>query len=300
MAYAVRNSSYRRKTVPKRKTTTYRRPVYKPKRPIYKRRPTLYRKMKQLTQSVESKICGVRDLGRDCVDTHNGSKTHMVCISTHHNNYGDFVGLNAFNFPQGDDRNSRNGSKMFLKHLFIKMEIVAKHMDHGTLSSSDIDRASALSDLKFRVVFFKFRPRRAGEAYNPANDFFVAEDGSNKGISTSNMIGSDQMLYMINTKRYDVLHQQQFSLSPPIQAFWNASTSNKTYSAMVQGKHPSERIINKKITFNKPLFFSNSGLSVPTGNNDVYIAIISTSADKQFAADNWNVSTYMTTTCNDN
>lgn len=295
MAYIRRTSTYR-KTAPKRKT--YSKPAFK-KRPVYRKKTTLTRQVKMLTQSVESKVCGIKDVARPCLNTHTGSKTNMCLLGTQPSTYDGFIGLNSIDFPQDQTRNGRNGAKMYLKNMFFKMNIVAKHFDAGALASADVDKMASYSDLKFRVVFFKFRNRRSSISYNPTIDFWIDEKGNNVGLRTTSIQGDDQMFYLVNSKRYQVLHQQYFCLSPPIQTVYNINTTNKTYSSIVQGKHPSERNIFKKFTFNKPIYFENTNTDHPTGDNNIYCAIIATSADKVAESDNWIVTTYITTTASD-
>lgn len=296
MAYAIRKT-LRPRRFKRRPTTRKYKPAPKYRRKTY-RKPAMS-KLKALTQSVETKVHGTRSIESLSVVSALG-KTYKCCWTTAPVDYDSFTQQGTLTFPQGDTRNSRQGSKMYLKAIHLKMNIFMDGWTDSSLSGGDVNTMKTYSDMKFRLIMFKFRQTRSNAVYQPSTDLFINESGERKGFSSSGMIGPDYMTYLVNTKRYDVLYQRYFSLSPPIMMAYNTATSNKTYGMAVQGKHPSEININRKVSFNKPIYFDNSSTSNPIGDNNIYCVIFSTSVDRSADANGWNCNLYTTATCLDN
>lgn len=157
----------------------------------------------------------------------------------------------------------------------------------------------------YRVI--RVRPKWQGSGFpdqfpNPTNDLFIKpEVGSKCGVSTTGFDSKHLMFCDINTKRYTVLNDLQFMLSPP------ANTSDLGVVGAMKGTAANQNQSFKIIEFNhdigKKLTYNTDPVEQPEDHDSkthpktgfkqefilIHACLIDSNAAAVSAASNWHV-----------
>lgn len=242
-------------------------------------------------------------------------------------------GIEMFNIPplQYDPSgvainptSSREGNSVYIKHnitkFMISMRPVIKDLftEADPLQVTDILKQYS-QPIAFRLLVVRPNRKNTNTAPNPAVDLFRGEDGLEYGVQTTIPLTQLKLkTSLINTRKYNVLRDQKFKLSPQMvyaedvnDVVDTPGAHQITSSALSQNttRHPFSKMFRVKVPVNKKVFYSakdTTNLDPQNYNDGTFIVIIASFANDRVEdigsgvyPDNWCVDTLSTTAYSD-
>lgn len=224
-----------------------------------------------------------------------------------------------------DPQQSREGNAVYIRHNITKFIVSMKPRmfddinDNNTYENLNLLKAYA-QPTRFRLLVV--RPNRknlnAGTTCNPNNDLFRDHKGEEYGTSTTTPLTQLAIqTSLINTRKYFVLRDQKFELTPNIVFNQNAlsvdAIAGETQLAFPMmlhnpSKSPFSKMFRIKVPVNKKVFYKTGDLNnVPQNYADgTYIILLSSWANTRpqdvhasYWPDNYKVDLLSTTAFTD-
>jgi len=249
----------------------------------------------------ESKFCGFSPV--QCIESV-GKPTGTQPISYHFFNTGTDISsilpefpaeqiavasqgeMNLFEFNQGDAKNERIGSSMYIKHTHLKVEVQMKH-------KSDIARPGNPT-VTFRMMILKAKRStdKYGESPDPGNSLFLNTENAGFGYDDTLQPTFMHMNQPLNKRQWSVYKESKFTLSAPYQQQGELGAPAETF---VNSKYPNRKLMNIKLPIGKKCNFGS--LTNTPNNVDTQWFIVLQAVNTNYCEDNDRPDNYFVNIC---
>ena len=353
MAFFIKNKRFRKKTFKRssRKRTTFRKRSSKKPTRYWgtkgrpRRQIALTSLAKSLSALAETKLLPYNQQDRvPRIWSSNNYMSHFMFNLGHQKLSGQSLpidpttggvstlkGMEMFNIPPLKTdasgafikpTESREGNSVYIKHNITKFMVSMRPYIRDLYTNSEDPPDEITDNLKassqpvaFRLLVVRPNRKNTNTAPNPANDLFRNEAGTEFGIETTTKLTQLALqTSLINTRKYNVLRDQKFKLSPQMvyvsdintiaddpgahQIGMNALSQNTT-------RHPYSKMFRIKVPVNKKVFYSAkdpTNIDPQNYNDGTFVVLLASWANQRIEdvglvkyPDNWCVDTLSTT-----
>ena len=226
---------------------------------------------------------------------------YQINLNLGHTNYGGFGygPLKLFN-TEVEDGNYYKYLKRNITTFQIKMTNFSNQSPDTVVNNQ--------GPIQFRVLVLKPNSKYLTELPNPRTDLWITEDGSTTGWAVARTFTSlDVSQYLINKKKFNVLQDRKFILSPPTQVLSEenvpAAPGNVASAGLSSNqKYPNQKTIRHTTNVQKKTFYGKTlGTDVPPFNyaDDTIVCVLAHALLPNQRANSWNMDLISTTTMTD-
>lgn len=206
--------------------------------------------------------------------------------------------MKLFNFPKGDDNDQRDGSYMYIRQSYLKMEVQMLPV----FSETTPQAYNATTDFRLMIVKANRKYNKYGKFPDPGQKLFLNTQNEPFGYDGTTATPFLYMNQPINKRDFLVYCDKRFTLSPPSAVITDAQFQDNT--SLQNPHYPIKKRLNIKLPVWKKTHFDDSTNNPDNLDTQWMIIVQAVPSAYCDAIDtepnrNWAFSCYGTTTARD-